>query len=372
MKKENKRVVLLIDSLGAGGAQRQITMLARELAERYSDVALLYYKPDRHMLPLLAESSVNVREVYAKGGRVRKILAVLRVLTEMRPAVLISFIDAPNQIALLYKIFHRTALWIAGERNHSQGSGPGEVVWRRIAYRFADFVVPNSEAQVVWLQNNICTARRKIKLIENCVRKADRPRQQYATLPVRLASLSIGRLAAQKNPLLLLDLHRLLAKQNEFELRSVWHGEENPGDDLTREELNGIALSEGLSVSFYEAIPDPFQKCDDYHFLVLCSRFEGTPNVVLEAMAAGMIVIGPAIPSVSKHLGSGRGLLFEPGNASDLLAKIRELAGMTTAQLNSMAESARVHVQETCSPERIADLYAQLIDGANNGGGQQA
>src|SRR5205807_645444 len=62
-------------------------------------------------------------------------------------------------------------------------------------------------------------------------------------------------------------------------------------------------------------------------FLVLPSRcHENFPRVVVEAFAKGTPVIASNLGAMAEVMEHGRtGLLFEPGNASDLSAKVQRL-----------------------------------------------
>jgi glycosyltransferase involved in cell wall biosynthesis len=60
--------------------------------------------------------------------------------------------------------------------------------------------------------------------------------------------------------------------------------------------------------------------------LVLSSRSEGTPMVIIEAMAKARPVIAPRLTAIPEMVAEGQtGYLFQPGDASDLAAKLNRL-----------------------------------------------
>lgn len=76
-------------------------------------------------------------------------------------------------------------------------------------------------------------------------------------------------------------------------------------------------------------------------FLVLPSRTEGNPMVVIEALAAGTPVIGSRIPAISALVDEGiTGALFAPGDAP-ALARLIEKYGTDRAALALLAAGAR-------------------------------
>jgi glycosyltransferase involved in cell wall biosynthesis len=57
---------------------------------------------------------------------------------------------------------------------------------------------------------------------------------------------------------------------------------------------------------------------------VLSSRSEAFSNVLLEAMACGCSVIGSLVGGIPELIvNEENGLLFEPGNAGELAAKLK-------------------------------------------------
>lgn len=74
--------------------------------------------------------------------------------------------------------------------------------------------------------------------------------------------------------------------------------------------------------------------------LVLCSDHEGTPNVVLEAMACEVPVISTDISNVGEIIDSS-GWLVPPGDAVALAERMKEVMGLPTGELASRGKVAR-------------------------------
>jgi glycosyltransferase involved in cell wall biosynthesis len=93
--------------------------------------------------------------------------------------------------------------------------------------------------------------------------------------------------------------------------------------------------------------------------------YEGFPLTILEAFAAGLPVIASHLGAMTEIVEDGRtGLLFEPGNLTDLAAKIR-WAHANPEQMRAMGENARREYEANYSPDRnyglLIEIYEQAI-----------
>jgi colanic acid/amylovoran biosynthesis glycosyltransferase len=108
--------------------------------------------------------------------------------------------------------------------------------------------------------------------------------------------------------------------------------------------------------------------------LVLTSRSEGIPLVLMEAMARGRIVIAPAITGIPELVVAGRtGFLYTPGAMEDLVVKITfvqrliasEARNDAVSRLDWIRHAARVqilhHFSRTRNLIHFGDLFLQRI-----------
>lgn len=101
-------------------------------------------------------------------------------------------------------------------------------------------------------------------------------------------------------------------------------------------------------------------------FLVMTSRlYEGFPRVIVEAYACGRPVIVPRLGGMAAVVEEGKtGLLYRPGDAGDLVEKVRWLMARPE-ELARMGEYALRTYQARYSPEinreQLLGIYAQAI-----------
>ncbi|MFK7928730.1 MAG: glycosyltransferase, partial [Myxococcota bacterium] len=165
------RVVLVIDSLGSGGAQRQLVLVFNELLRQGVDVWLVYYQdhhhfrsavPDayRHRVLSLHEPAIGVAD-YA-----RLLKANLRRLS---PDVVVSFLRGPAMLVAGIRASGLNFHWIASERaGQLELTRLARVVGYLAALRLADRVAPNSAAMADTLVR-VGIPRRRICVVPNGV-----------------------------------------------------------------------------------------------------------------------------------------------------------------------------------------------------------
>ncbi|WP_414158168.1 glycosyltransferase family 4 protein [Pseudomonas sp. BNK-45] len=148
----------------------------------------------------------------------------------------------------------------------------------------------------------------------------------------------VGRLSAEKGPDLFLDALIGLCRQRPA-LRAVLLGDGEQNQAL-RQRIDEAGLTLRILLPGYQNDMQPWLK--RLNVLVLSSRTEGTPMILLEAMQAGTPVVAFAvggIPDVLQHRQNG--LLAKPLDSADLARCIDRLLD-DPALAGELAEAARV------------------------------
>lgn len=183
------------------------------------------------------------------------------------------------------------------------------------------------------------------------------------------APLTLGTMALfrpRKGLEVLLEALALLRKQGcEAMLRAVGAFETTAYRDEVLQRAEQLGVSGCVEwTGFAEDIADALRRM---HVFVLPSLYgEGTPMVLLEAMAAGLPVVATRVEGVPSVLRDGvDGVLVRPGHVEDLLRALRGLAdgGIDGAVLG---DSARARQRERfCDLEMargVAEIYGELLD----------
>lgn len=176
---------------------------------------------------------------------------------------------------------------------------------------------------------------------------------------------SIGRLEAQKDPLLFVEAAAIIAESMpSAEFMMV-------GDGSLKDEVRSRARERHLSAHLHllgtrRDIPDLLPMMD---VLVMTSRWEGLPRVIVEAMAARTPVISTSVGGTCEVIEHGRtGLLVAPGDAQAIAqATIQMVTSPGLAQRLATAAAAEVdEFSEDRMAAATAQLYRDLLQGAES------
>ncbi len=190
--------------------------------------------------------------------------------------------------------------------------------------------------------------------------------------------LAVGRLHAVKNHAFLVRAcARLRDRGLDFECVIAGEGPE-------RERLASLIRQKRLQDHLRLLGHVPREQMDSLYrradVVVLTSRSEGIPLVLMEAMSRGRIVLAPAITGIPEVVICGKtGFLYAPGELEDLVARILLLQELmrgecqrAVSRLDWIRHAARVQVLHNFSHRKnltqFGDRFLQLIstqDSAN-------
>jgi glycosyltransferase involved in cell wall biosynthesis len=166
--------------------------------------------------------------------------------------------------------------------------------------------------------------------------------------------VSTGRLAEQKNPLLMLRAFAALADPRAH----LAFAGEGPLQRRIEEEVSSSGLQARVHVLGYRSdIRECLAASDVF---VLSSDWEGHPLAAMEAMACGLPVIATAVGGVPEVVESGReGLLVPQGDASALTGAMRFLLERPGGRA-AMAEASYRRAAADFSLEKMVRAYDEL------------
>ena len=336
---ERKRILLIVDSLGGGGAERVACRLANALCERHT-VSIFYFanKENRYSI----DSRVQLLYVppaisYWKlpmGGTIHKIRlwadrvkSVAAICKQLDIDVSISMLSAPNLMNALAIGKHRR---IVCERNDPSMKPIGCRLKSKISFALADFGVFQSKK----VQNQYpAIIRAKTRILPNPVEVTSKAVQSASKRIV-----TVGRLHPQKNyPMLIRAFAAFHASHPQHTLHIYGRGDQLESLRSLADSCcpDGSVRFEGFCDNVHAAIADA-------QMFVLSSDFEGMSNALIEAMMMGLPCISTACTGSDELIHDGEdGLLVPVGDAAAMCSALCRLSD-DSALRETIAKAATI------------------------------
>lgn len=365
-----KNVIVFVDGLGGGGAERVAVRVSGWLRDAGHRVCLLtlssadtdfYPCPQdvgRIALDLQRPSRNPMAAVLANLSR---LLAVRRAVRVHRADTVVSLGDRSNVLMLL------ATMGLAGRKIISERSDPvlvrlshGWGMLRRLTYPLATLHISQSSYVSEWLEPRFpALPCRVIGNACDLVPAASKKTAREGHAPIRLVAL--GRLSKPKGIDLLLEAYALAVRASRIpmELRIVGDGEER---DALVAQAESLGL--GAAVAFLGRtleVQDTLASGDIY---LLPSRWEGFPNALIEAMTVGLpVIVARCQGGVEDILGNEKeryGLDFPPGDTAALADCIVRLT--TDVGLRQRLAKRSLERAADYSPERISAAWRDVVE----------
>ncbi|MEW8505619.1 MAG: glycosyltransferase [Candidatus Thiodiazotropha sp.] len=320
---ERPDLSILASFSGEGGVERMLLNLVNAMAESGLRIDLLLIKTrSRHLHEI--HPAVN-RIDLGSSHTATSLLPLVRYLKRTRPSCLLAAKDRAGRIAVIARFLAGTSQTRLVLRlgTNLTAAFAHKSSWRlylrrlpiRLLYPRIDRIIAVSEGvredtlalsgttpeKVVVVRNPVITAN----LLEAADAPSPHPWLGDSECPV---ILGVGRLTVQKDFATLLRAFAELHSRRPCRLIIL-------GDGRQRERLLGMSeelgIAQALSLPGFTANPYVYMKLAD--LFVLSSRWEGSPNVLTEAMALGT-------PVVSTDCPSGPSELLDRGRIAPLVA----------------------------------------------------
>ncbi|MDO4737699.1 MAG: glycosyltransferase [Bacteroidales bacterium] len=354
------KVLLLIDSLISGGAQRQIVGLAVMLSKEGYDITLLTYHDHSFYLPVLKENNVNYHYERLAKNKFLRFFIIYNYIKEFNPHVVISYLDTPNMLACICHIFNQKFKLIVSERNTTQLLGIKEKL-KFYLYKNADKIVPNSYTQTSFIKDNFPMLQSKMVTITNFVDTDLFVPQKCPIKPAgKYLILGVGRVCKQKNVLNFISAINIVREK--YDVSVVWYGRTDGEYILKCHELmSELKMDEG-AFAFKKQTLNMVPVYQEFDAVCLPSIYEGFPNVLCEAMSCGLPVIcsnvcdNPAIVENEKN-----GFLFDPMDINDIADKIICFIMMNQKDRERMSNRNRKKAIDMFSRQNFLSKYEKLI-----------
>ena len=377
MSEARHSICLFIGTLKAGGAERVTVWLASELHRQGHDVVVLTHSaPETDFFTL--PDGIKRETVGFSEGRdslpgkllinIRRCMAVRKVLRRHRVTAMLALMPHESVMAVVAAFGLRTRV-VVSERN-APWRRQQDRIWttlRRVVYRFSDAQVAQTQPIADWLRKE--TGSRSVAIIPNAVQlslPSGPPviKPQQFLRPGRKLLLAVGTKPYQKGfDLLISAFARIAGDHPEWDLAIPGLLPSRVEEGISGQDILDTADKAGLSDRVF--LPGHLGNMPDWYvaadLFVLSSRFEGFPNVLVEAMSAGRACVAfDCDTGPDEIIRDGiDGLLVRDLTDEALAAALDKALG--DPELRSRLAEAAPGVAQRYAPSRVLAKWCEVL-----------
>jgi len=363
------KILCVIDSLGPGGAQRQLVELAIGFKEMGHDVSFLVYHDIPFYNDYLKAYCISTTCIEEPGYMIR-LLKMRHFIRNSGFDSVLSFLEAPSFICEFAGIPKRNWKLVVGERRANPDILKS---MKLVAYRwfhlFTDYVVSNSQLNINYVTKaNPFLLKSRTRVIYNIVNmnRWNLPTPGFrfkknGVLKLIIAASHIHR----KNAVGLIEALSLLTPEEQNKVVISWYGDNitEPFKDssflIATEKIKEYRLGE--VISFHPATHDITEIIKESDAVGLFSFSEGLPNIVCEGMACGKPILCPAISDLPDLLSDNSKLMFNPADTLSIRNALRYLINLSEEDLQTIGLQNYLMAKQKFNKERIVGDYINLL-----------
>jgi GalNAc-alpha-(1->4)-GalNAc-alpha-(1->3)-diNAcBac-PP-undecaprenol alpha-1,4-N-acetyl-D-galactosaminyltransferase len=366
MKKKPIHIAFCIHSLRAGGAERVMSLLANYLDHiPFYKITIItftspgekpFYKlsPDIHLVCLGGLPKASHSFVKKGVNIIRSIWNFWKTIRQIKPDVIIAFIDIVNFLALILTRGSGIPVVVSERYDPTTYPRNGLIkLLRRFTYPWADKIIVQSSSVAKFFGKDF---EEKIQIIGNPVFKPRKITSQEVN-ESNIHLISVGRLIPSKRMDVVIKVFRKVADHYPKARLTIW------GDGPESATLHKIRKDLGLKHNVY--LPGTSKEVWEHlthgHIFLFASESEGFPNALCEAMARGLVPIITDYGSSAKDIiqNGKNGLMVEKNDFEELVRVVIWAVKDKVLRKNISAEALKI--SDTYSMNCIGKQWEECI-----------
>ena len=317
---KSKKIIIFNANLDGGGAENVLTIITNKLKEQNRNVKLVLANKRGEYLSFLDEKIKIIN--FNKSRTLYCFFNLVKLIRRDKPDYIFSTIVNSNLISILLKkfLFLLSFKVIIRESNHLSQKLGNKILLNtilkflsKILYKYSDLIISPTGVISEDLIRNFNTPKEKIKIIGNPAEYSKMIRLSKEKIKEKIPKsylIAIGRLTYQKNYEFLIESFYHFQKNiKKCELIILGQG---PDKSKIENQIHKLKLRKKIRLFGYKK--NPFKFIKKSKMLILSSRWEGYPNVLIQGMALKKKIVATECHGSSKAVLGKNGKIVRTKN----------------------------------------------------------
>ncbi|MEQ9413234.1 MAG: glycosyltransferase [Cyclobacteriaceae bacterium] len=360
------QILFLIDSLSPGGAQQQLLELIKGLNKDLFKIYVITWSPGNFYDELKVMEYVELVELHRRSKLdISPLFQAISLIKKNKINIIHTYLDAACFYGAICKIFYRNLIFVSTERSSFKKLTLLQRVYKPVVHAISDIVIANSNAGIKYLEK-LGVNNKKTILIRNGInlsRFGENGNDSHGTdlpinfLPRARIILMVGRIATLKNQMGVLEAYNKSRIKDQFNLLFVGENNSNYAQSISNYIRRNKLSDRVLIINAKHNIVEYYKASD---LIVMFSDYEGSPNVVMEAMASARTVVSSNVGDVSYYINNRFGWILDVGNVEQLKDTFNQIATYTSDDLLKLGEEARNFlISLDCGVDIMVELHKE-------------
>lgn len=351
------KIFLVIPTLKQGGAERVMSELANQFAQKDNlkvHLVLLaksndFYKVDDTVIihRLGFENKSKLNKIFSELATFKNLRKLLKT---HKPDAVLSFMEKYNSFTILAAAFLGLQVFVSDRSNPLKKVPQTTEILRKFTYKYATGII----AQTQFAKDVLAakTKNKNIRVIPNPVKEI----QNYPDIAKEKLILNVGRLVPEKGQKYLIEAFSKINEKADWRVVIL-------GDGPLRNQLEEQVKILGLDkqVQFLGAVNNVDEWLAKASIFVFPSISEGFPNALAEAMSAGLPCISFDCNAGPRDLieNNVNGLLTQVGGVDELSQGIKSL--MDDGDKRKSFGQNAIKIKNKLLSSSISDEYLKFL-----------
>lgn len=356
------KLLLVTGSLNQGGSEYQLLALSMLLTNNGINNEVYAITDYDYFLQVVNANKIKYSCNSNKGNALQKLIRASIDIIRKKPDLVISYNKRPSQVAIIARILSGLKFKLVISERTAQVKPFRDFLHFTLA-RFADIIITNSASRCDQIKHLYPALRNRTRYIPNIIDlQRFKTLKPHETVTADYQLTCVGRIAREKNiHNLIQGVHLLHCKGYKLKLELI--GQANDKEYLSSLLTLVNSLNLGEIVKYLgptENIITVYQSTD---LLCQVSYYEGSSNVIAEAVSAGIPVVVSDIPENRFIIEEGQnGFLVDPEKPDSIADGIERYIRLTYIEKLQLRKNNLQKSSQLFDQNLVMSHYRNLID----------